>query len=62
MNTPRSYSLFEKVDGKWVRLSKMSYRLDVARRAFQTALLNGCLTGHHMALRPVEIVYVPGSN
>lgn len=50
----RLYSLFEKVDNKWVRLSPFAYSLEICRRWFRDRLLNGSLEGRHMALRPVK--------
>ncbi len=48
----RTYSLFEKVEGKWMRLSPYSYKLGIARSFWQNALITGSSTGHHMELRP----------
>ena len=39
MKKPRYYSLFEKMDGKWVRISMREVPLAVAVRAFQNQLL-----------------------
>ena len=54
MKQPKTYSLFCKEDGKWVRLSCLAFKLDVARRAFQTGLLAGTCIGKTMMLRPAE--------
>ena len=42
IHKPRMYGLFERQDGKWVRLyPEMAYRKDVAVKLFQNALLAG---------------------
>jgi len=53
----RLYSLFEKVNGRWVRQSGLALRKSAAVRIFQNALLNGFFAGRHVALRPVP--YTP---
>jgi len=50
----RLYSLFEKIDGKWVRQSETALYKDQAVRVFQTRLLDGSMNGKCMALRPVK--------
>ena len=50
----RTYSLFVKVDGKYLRLSGMALPLDSARRIFQNMLLAGSMNGHNMNLRPAK--------
>ncbi len=51
----RYYGLFEKHDGKWVRLyPSLAYKKSYAVRYFQTALLNGSMTGKTRELRPVK--------
>ncbi len=50
----RTYSLFEKIDGRWYRLSRFSYSLKAARSNWQTSLILGSTSGHYMELRPVS--------
>jgi len=53
----RQYSLYEKKDGDWVRVSELKYTIDVARRVFQNLLLEpymGNYTGGVRELRPVK--------
>lgn len=50
----RLYSLFAKIDGKFVRISVCSYRLDLARRLYQNRLLMGTAHGVEMRLKPVK--------
>lgn len=50
----RKYSVFKKVDGKWVRLSTAAFRKSVAVRLFQDILLGGSMDGYEMALRVVN--------
>jgi len=50
----RKYSLFAKIEGKWVRLSTIAIGLQHARRVFQGALLSGSFLGFEMGLRPVK--------
>jgi hypothetical protein len=50
--TRRLYGLFEKIDGKWVRLHPtMGYTKETAVRVFQGALLDGFFSGRHIELR-----------
>lgn len=48
------YSLFEKVDGRWIRRAETSYYLNTARLVFSDRLLNGCLAGKKMDIRPIH--------
>jgi hypothetical protein len=50
----RRYSLFEKIDGKWVRLTSTSYLKQMAVHNYQSILISGSLNGHHLELRPVK--------
>ncbi len=54
MNKPRLYSLFEKIDGRWVRQSTASYHKASAVRVFQSALLDGFFSSKTVALRVVK--------
>ena len=54
MKQQKTYSLFCKEGKNWVRLSCLAFKLDVARRAFQTGLLAGACSGKTMMLRPAE--------
>ena len=47
----RYYSLYEKQNGKWVRISDASYPKAVAVRYFQNALLNAAFSGITRELR-----------
>ena len=49
----RRYSLFEKVDGKWVRRSDYAYFKDSAIQIYQSTLLSTYFEGKEYALRPV---------
>lgn len=54
MKETRLYGLFEKVDGKWVRLCpSCAYKKSLAIRIFQNHLLAGSFEGKTRALRPV---------
>ena len=50
----RRYSLYEKRDNKWVRISDMSFLKKDAVRIFQGALLSGALSGVRRELKPVK--------
>jgi len=52
MANKRTYSLFTKENGKYIRLSSSAYHKDVAVRLWQSALLAGSMNGHSMYLRP----------
>jgi len=55
MKETRLYGLFEKQDGRWVRLiPNMSAKKSAAVRIFQTLLLSGTLEGKNRALRPIK--------
>lgn len=45
MRQTRLYSLFEKQDGKWVRISELAFKKSSAVRVFQGALLAGVFGG-----------------
>jgi len=45
MREKRLYALFEKRDGKWVRISAIALKKSAAVRLFQTALLAPFLYG-----------------
>jgi hypothetical protein len=54
----RKYGLFEKQDGKWVRLfPELAYTKEVAIRVFQTQLIDGFFVGKVRELRvlPKEV-------
>jgi hypothetical protein len=63
MRKRRKYSLFEKQDTRWVRISKTSYFKEVAVRVYQTELLSpfiggGCIEiKGERSLRPVMPEY-----
>ena len=51
----RLYGLFEKQDGKWVRLfPSHAYPKQTAVKLFQTALINGFFDGKVRELRPIS--------
>ena len=51
----RLYGLFERQEGKWIRLfDTLSFRKSVAVRLFQNHLLSGTMEGKEMALKPVK--------
>jgi hypothetical protein len=50
----RLYSLFHKIDGKYVRQSPLAYKKSLAVRVFQSRLIDGCLAGLEICLRPVK--------
>jgi len=50
----RMYSLFERKDGKWVRISMYAFYFKIARALFQTTLIEAALVGKEMMLRPVR--------
>jgi hypothetical protein len=51
----RLYSIFEKRNGRWVRISPLAYAKADAVHVFQTALLDhGVLAGKVRELRPVR--------
>lgn len=54
--TKRKYSLYEKIDRKWVRVSDFSYPLQTARRVYQSSLLAAAMgySPNPKRLRPVE--------
>ncbi len=54
MTQTRLYSLFEKVNGKWVRQSGLALHKASAVRVFQNALLNGFFAGREVSLRVVK--------
>ena len=55
MKETRLYSLFEKQDGKWVRLTSLSFKKSTAVKFFQGLLLDGILyLGKKRELRPVK--------
>ena len=45
MKQTRFYSLFEKREGKWVRISERALTLNYARQVWQSALLAHVLEG-----------------
>ena len=60
-NRGRTYSLFEKQDGKWVRLTPNAYYLATARNVWQMALLAAALSGTKVrSLRPAVRVEICG--
>lgn len=54
MKQTRLYSLFEKVDGKWIRQSGLALHKDIAVKVFQGALLNAFFAGRTVGLRVVK--------
>ncbi len=58
-NEPRQYGLFEKVDGKWIRLRPtLAFKKATAVRIFQNDLLAGFFGGDEVKgerqLRPLK--------
>lgn len=51
---PRLYSLFEKREGKWVRISDSAFDKQTAIRVFQSRLLDGVFSGITRELRVVK--------
>jgi len=49
----RHYSLFEKKNGRWMRVSNFAYYKPQAVRVFQTSLLNAVFFGIEQSLRVV---------
>ena len=56
MKETRKYGLFEKKDGKWVRIfPKLSFPKSIAVRIFQNALLAQAMQGMtERCLKPVD--------
>lgn len=55
MRQTRKYSLFKRNGNRWIRDSSNVYTLDVARRVFQSRLLDHALNGGpERSLRPVK--------
>lgn len=55
MKETRQYGLFEKQDGRWIRLlPNISAKKSAAVRIFQNLLLSGTLEGKNRALRPIK--------
>jgi len=54
MKEKRLYSVFEKKDGKWERLTTLAFKKEAAIRIFQNILLGGSCAGKEMALRVVK--------
>jgi len=52
----RQYALFERQDGKWVRISTYSYKKSAAVRLFQDALLAPLLGGDCKGIRELRPV------
>lgn len=50
----RQYSVFEKVDGRWVQITRGSLPKEDAVRAFQSILLGGAMSGRKLELRPIK--------
>lgn len=50
----RKYALYEKIDGRWHRLSTTAYTKPVAVRVFQSRLIEMSCSGRIPALRPVS--------
>jgi hypothetical protein len=60
-NRGRTYSLFEKQDGRWVRLTPNAYYLATARNVWQMALLAAAMSGTKVrSLRPAVRVEICG--
>lgn len=60
-NRGRKYSLFEKQNGKWVRMTPNAYHLATARQVWQTALLAAAFGGGNpRCLKPAERVEICG--
>ena len=51
---PRKYSLFEKVNGKWTRISQFAFYKQTAVSHWQGQLIAGSFSGRHLELRPVK--------
>ena len=50
----RLYSLFECVDGKWIRLDQYAYVKTSAVRIYQSRLLDGFFAGRKIELRVIK--------
>lgn len=50
----RKYGLFEKVDGKWMRLLGPVMEKEAAIRVYQTRLITGAIMGKTVELRVVK--------
>lgn len=50
---PRLYSLFEKREGKWVRISDSAFHKQTAIRVYQSMLLDGAFNGITRELRVI---------
>jgi hypothetical protein len=61
MQESRTYSIFVKANGKYIRLSAMAYRKSAAVRIFQNMLLYGSMQGFLMYLRLAEDVFADES-
>lgn len=48
---PRLYSLFEKIDGRWIRISQFAFIKATAVQHWQGQLLSGYFSGRHLELR-----------
>lgn len=57
MKNQRTYSMFARENGKWVRITPLALVLSSARRLFQGALLDGSLAGLAMELKPAADDY-----
>jgi len=51
----RYYALFERIDGKWIRVSECAYTKPTAVRVFQSGLLEPYLGGS-CGIRELRIV------
>ncbi len=50
----RQYSLFVKMEGKFKRISRMSFSITRARSLYQNRLIAGSASGLEVRLRPVK--------
>ena len=54
MKESRLYSLFEKREGKWVRISTYAFTKTVAVKHYQNRLLDGLFSGVTRELKVVK--------
>lgn len=54
MRQPQMYGLFEKINGKWIRLYGCAYSKETAIRVYQNQLLTMSMNGREPGLRAVK--------
>lgn len=58
MRNKRLYALYEKRDGKWIRLSQFAWVKESAVRIFQSQLLAPCIGGTNEVVRGIRSLRV----